>query len=121
MRELTYDETAFISNLAAMLDRPEAERLLTDMRKARAEPVLDDGALVIFDLEGYVRPASTGQHTYPVEGTMRDADGEPVTVLLLADPDDRLFQLEFIRWTGGSLVRPNWASLELKVVHPRNQ
>ncbi|CAB3768957.1 hypothetical protein LMG29542_05990 [Paraburkholderia humisilvae] len=83
------------------------------MSLARAEEMLDDASLIRFHLFGYERGDYHGQHTYPVEGQLNDCDGTPVHVLLYADPADRLYELEFLRWGDGPLQAPDWASLKL--------
>ncbi len=118
-RDLTPDERTLITRVAAMLDEPEASTLLDDMRNARAEPMLGDGSIIRFHIEGYRRPAQTGQHTWRIEGTMKDSDGALVSVLLFADPADRLFELEYVRWHGGSLLNPDWATITLADVRHR--
>lgn len=114
-RELTDSEKSFIRDVAARLAPTNAARLLDDLTSARAESMLDDGSLVLFHIHGHERPNERGQHTYPYEGTLRDADGAVVDVLLFADPSDRLFQLEFLRWGDGPLLKPDWTTL--KIVH----
>lgn len=114
-RELTNCEKSFIREVAARLAPPDAARLLDDLEKARAESTLDDGSLIFFHIYGHDRPKERGQHTYPYEGTLRDADGAVVDVLLFADPSDRLVQLEFLRWGDGPLQGPVWTTL--KIVH----
>ncbi|MFM0175004.1 hypothetical protein PQR42_38910 [Paraburkholderia sediminicola] len=42
---------------------------------------------------------------------MNDADGAPIALLLFADPADRLYELEYLRWGDGPLQQPNWATL----------
>lgn len=96
-RTLTNHEKSFISGVADRLDDDMRRRLMNDLAGARAESILPDGALIRFHLDGYRRPEYTGQRLYPVEGTMTDADGSPMQLLLFADPVDRLFELEFLR------------------------
>ena len=67
----------------------------------------------MFDLSGYLRPPYRGQHSYPSEGKMRDRDGAEVTVVLYADENDRLLELEFIRWGDGDLIGPDLSTIEL--------
>lgn len=114
-RKLTDCEKSFICDVAARLPVLDEARLLDDMENALAESMLDDGSLILFHIRGYERPKERGQHTYPYEGTLSDADGAVVDVLLFADPSDRLYQLEFLRWADGPLQEPDWATL--KIVH----
>lgn len=113
-RELTEGEKSFIRGVAARLDPENAAQLLTDLAHARAEPTLEDGSLIVFHIDGYVRPDKRGLGTYPYEGTLKDADGAEVHVLLLDDPADRLFQLEFLRWADGPLQNPDWSTLHFR-------
>ncbi|HZZ04843.1 DUF6984 family protein [Paraburkholderia sp.] len=114
-RKLTDEEKSFIREVAARLDPEDEARLTHDLANAHAEPMLDDNSLILFHIDGYQRPQERGQHTYPYEGTLKDADGAVVDVLLLADAADRLFQLEFLRWGDGPLKKPDWTTL--KIVH----
>ncbi|WP_105510575.1 DUF6984 family protein [Paraburkholderia sp. BL21I4N1] len=115
LRQLTEGETAFIRQIASRLEPADGERLLSDLACARAESQLEDGSLVHFYLDGYVRPAHVGQHTFPFEGRLTDADGAAVCVLLFADPGNRLLELEFLRWADGYLQGPDWATLQIVV------
>lgn len=112
-RELTENERTFIRLIASRLAREESERLLSDLASAHAEPQLEDGSLILFHIDGYERPHAIGQHTFPFEGRLADVDGEPVSVLVFADPANRLLELEFIRWADGQLQGPNWTTLQI--------
>lgn len=114
-RELTEGEKSFIRSIAARLDPTDAARLINDFMNVRAEPTLEDGSLIVFHIADYVRPHTRGQHTYPYEGVLKDVDGAEVDALLFADPDERLFQLEFLRWADGPLQEPDWSTL--RIVH----
>ena len=41
---------------------------------------------------------------FPVEGTVQDADGACVSVLLHQDENDRLYELELVRYEDGDEV-----------------
>jgi hypothetical protein len=110
MRILTDDEISFISGVAARMNAEARERLLSDLAIAQVETELADGELIKFHLKGHEHPRG-GQHLYPVEGEMHDADGSPMTVLLFADPADRLYELEYLRWGDGPMQDPNWSTL----------
>ncbi|MFP3566930.1 DUF6984 family protein [Paraburkholderia sp. SIMBA_030] len=114
-RELTDSEQTFIREIAARLGSVDGATLMSDLENATAEPTLDDGSMIYFHINGYDRPKERGQHTYPYEGTVKDADGAAVDVLLFADPAGRLYQLEYLRWGDGPLQEPDWTSL--KIVH----
>lgn len=113
LRELTENEKTFIRLIAARLPPAERMELLSDMANVHAEPQLEDESLILFHIDGYERPPHIGQHTFPFEGRLADADGEPVCVLLFADPANRLLELEFIRWADGELQGPDWTTLRI--------
>jgi hypothetical protein len=113
LRDLTKDEISFIRSVANRLEPADRDRLLSDLSLARAEEMLDDASLMRIHLSGYKRGAVRGQHTYPIEGELNDADGTPAHVLLFADPADRLYELEFLRWGDGPLQAPDWTTLKL--------
>jgi hypothetical protein len=113
LRNLTDGEASFIRAVADMLNSAQRAQLLSDLALARAEEILHDASLIRFHLAGYERGDYHGQHTYPIEGQLSDSDGTPVHVLLFADPADKLYELEFLRWGDGPLQAPDWASLKL--------
>jgi hypothetical protein len=110
MRTLTDDEISFISGVAAWMNAEARDKLLSDLAIAQVEAELANGELIKFHLEGHEHPRG-GQHLYPVEGEMRDADGSPMSVLLFADPVDRLYELEYLRWGDGPMQNPDWSTL----------
>ena len=113
LRELSGHEIAFIDLIADRLGGEACNMLRRDLASAQAEDLLEDGALVGFHLSGYQRPPYTGQHLYPFEGRMDDADGVPMHILLFADPADHLLELEYLRWGDGPLQNPKWETLEI--------
>lgn len=112
IRALTDDEKSFIRGVAARLDSDACKRLMNDLSLAQVEAELADGELICFCLDGYEHPHRGGQGLYPVEGEVRDADGSLISLLLFADPADRLYELEYLRWGDGPLQRPNWSTLK---------
>lgn len=44
---------------------------------------------------------------------MQDADGASVSVLLHQDENNRLYELEFVRYDDGDLVQLKWETLKL--------
>ncbi|WP_407945863.1 DUF6984 family protein [Paraburkholderia metrosideri] len=113
LRELTDNERNFIRGVASRLDPDARHKLLFDLDRARALPTLKDGSLIELHIDGYQRPSHVGQHSFPFEGRLVDADGAEVCVLLFADPDDRLLELEFLRWGDGDLQGPDWTTLQI--------
>jgi hypothetical protein len=114
MRSLTDEEKALIVNFASGLGEDERAQLLRDLQNASAASATPDGSRVVFDIAGYERPPYRGQHPFGVEGRMLDSDGTDLSVLLHADENGRLLELEFIRWDSGDLLGPRWETLRLR-------
>ena len=112
-RPLTLEETSLITKIAERLGDVEGRKLTADMQNARAQALADDGSRIVFEIAGYERPPYRGQHPFGVEGKMLDDDGTELSVLLHADENGRLLELEFIRWGPGPLISPNWPTLKL--------
>jgi hypothetical protein len=113
MRPLSEDERDLISRIAEKLGNRERMQLLADLKNARAYSGVADNSRIFFEISGYQRPPYCGQHPYGVEGKLLDKDGVELSVLLHADENGRLFELEFIRWGEGTLISPDWSTLEL--------
>ena len=114
MRSLTDDERTLIVNFASGLGEGERAQLLQDLQKASAAPATPDGSRVVFNIAGYDRPPYRGQHPFGVEERMLDSDDTELSVLLHADENGRLLELEFIRWDSGDLLGPRWETLSLR-------
>jgi hypothetical protein len=114
MRSLTAEEKALIVNFASGLGEDERAQLLRDLQEASAVSATPDGSRILFDIAGYERPPYRGQHPFGVEGRMLDSDGTDLSVLLHADENGRLLELEFIRWDSGDLLGPRWETLSLR-------
>lgn len=113
MRPLTVDEKNLIIRFAERLESGRQHKLLSDLKYAVVKLDAPDGGLIVFSIQGYARPSHSGQHTYGIEGKMLDDDDAELSVLLYADPDDRLLELEFLRWDGEVIRKPKWETLEL--------
>jgi len=113
MRSLTCEEKNLIASFASKLGQIECDQLLSDLRNATVSSINSDSSCIIFEIAGYQRPPYDGQHLFSVEGKMLDRDGAEVTVLLYADQNNRLLELEFIRWESGALLEPLWNTLEI--------
>ncbi len=111
-RPLTPAERGFIRAVAAQLEPSRQQRLEGDLDRAEAHPA-PDGARIAFFIDGYERPPYRGQHTYGIDGQVLDADGAVLTVILYADENDHLLEMELIRWDPQSPLGPNWATLRL--------
>ncbi len=113
MRDLTSAEKHVIREIALRLPGDERDRLLADMEQATAETLSSDGSRVAFGIAGYHRPAYRGQHPFPVEGKVLDRDGSELSVLLHADENGRLLELEIVRFDEGEVIQPDWSTLRL--------
>lgn len=109
----TSEENNLVLEIANRLDDNEAEQLRADLKNAFVRFRAADNSRIEFELADYKRPPYEGQHSYGVEGKMTDGDGAELSVLLHADENGRLLELEIIRWDSGNLVGPDWRSLEL--------
>jgi hypothetical protein len=101
-------------NFASGLGEGERAQLLQDLQKASAAPATPDGSRVVFNIARYDRLPYRGQHPFGVEGGMLDSDGTELSVLLHADENGRLLELEFIRWDSGDLLGPRWEKFSLR-------
>ena len=112
-RPLTNEERDFMVRIGERLGGNEGAQLLADAKNASVMSATADSSRIQFEIPGYERPDYKGQHPYGVEGKMLDRDGAELSVLLHADENGRLFELEFIRWGEGNLISPNWKTLQL--------
>lgn len=113
MRQLKNFERTIIEEVAEKLPLNLREKLLSDLLRATVADDSDGGARILFSISDYERPSYRGQHPYPVEGRMLDEDGVEVELILYADENDHLLELELIRWGSGGLKAPDLKSLQL--------
>lgn len=113
MRQLTSDEKYVIREIARRLPANERDKLLSDMERATAVSVLGDASRTAFTIAGYERPAYRGQHPFGVEGKVKDRDGSDLSVLLHADENGKLLELELVRFDEGEVIGPDWSTLRL--------
>lgn len=93
------------------LPLPDASRLAEDLDLAYVDDPASDSERIRFGINGYGRPLYEGQHQYPVEVRLLDSDGAELTAILYADANDRLYELEVIRWDGCKLISPDMDSI----------
>jgi len=105
-RPLHAHERRLIEGVADVLPDALAAQLRADIDDAMA--VDEGGAHVGFVLAGPARPTPFRDQPYPVEIEVPDADGEALTVILSADEQDRLLQMEIIRWDDDPVIAPRW-------------
>ena len=101
---------ALLDAIAGKLPPADAESLRHDIRVASVTP---EGDFLAVELPEYVRPEYRGHHNLPFEGRMRAVDGGAMTVLVNMDQNDRLLEVEFIRWESLSDVAPDWSTLTI--------
>ena len=113
MRALNLREVKFIEDCAALLPRERGRSLIDDLRVAVVKHEAENGGLLEFEIVGYERPLYKGQHSFGTEGKVLDFDGADVWMTLYADENDRLLELEFIRWDGKEIQELHWETLTL--------
>lgn len=104
MRALNDLERGIILAFAERMESKAANGLMEDLNLASVRETRSNEECIIFELRGYERPPYRGQHSYPVHADLMDGDGAQIDVILYADANNRLFELEFIRWEDGDLV-----------------
>lgn len=112
-RSLTDAEELVIRRVAEKLPKERQLRLLDDLAQATAELATPDGTRIVFNISGYQRPPYRGQHSFGVEGELFDKDGVKLSFDLFADENDRLLELELIRWDEGVVIEPNWSTFKV--------
>lgn len=111
MRKISHFENLLIEGVAKRLPPNSSSKLRGDLRSALADDSFSDSGRIYFVIEGYCRPDYSGQHQYPVEIRFKDMDGADMTAILYADANDRLLELELIRWDGGRFTSPDIGSV----------
>lgn len=113
MRTLTPQEHDVLVQFGARLPEEQRSRFLRDLKSCSVEERGIEGSRLVFELAGYSRPPYRGQHAYQVEGTVLDADGEDVSVYVYADENDRLLELEFVKWGDMPIKALRWESFQI--------
>lgn len=111
-RKVSTEEETAIRQVAARLPSDQQLQLLEDVSKSSARSETPDGSRVRFDIDGYNRPEYRGQHSFGVQGELLDQDGSRLSFDLFADENNRLLELEIVRWDDGPL-NPVWSTLKL--------
>jgi len=111
MRLLSAAEVSVIRWFAERVEEPLRQTLLTDLITARVEEIHDGQLTLCFEIEGYTRPQYRLERPFPVDAAALDADGATLAVVLSADENGRLFELQIIRFEQGPVLGPNWATL----------
>ena len=113
MAELPKELREAVRQIVAHLAPEERARLSADLAVAEVEPGNDVGSLFEFRLPGYLALNRNGQMPLPVEGKVRDADGEMLDVVVYVDPNGHLFELELLRWSDGYVQGPDWRTFTI--------
>lgn len=107
MRKVATGEREAVLAIANALPDEQGHQVRADLEISHLEE--ESGtARLRFIIPGYVRPPYRGQHPFPAEGWMQDADGARLEVILHADERGRLLELELIRWSEGEVIGPKW-------------
>ena len=121
MRELTTMEKAVTLALAETVgSEAERDQLLLDIQNCTVEDMVPDSSMLRFHIPGYERPPQLGRDTFrgkdrfPVEGSITDADGGEMDVLIFSDQNSRVLELELITHAVGPVVGPDWNNFKLK-------
>lgn len=114
VRPLTDNEYKALRLLAQGLKPAERASLLADLENCSVEETTPDGSRLKFYLPNYDRPPYRGQHAYTVGGVMEDRDGDEISVAIYADENNRLLELEQIKWGEKPLVRPDWSTFRVQ-------
>jgi hypothetical protein len=113
MRPLSAAEKSALLILANKLPAHQKMSLLKDLVGCEVEALTLDGSRLGFKLQGYDRPPYVGQHSYSCEGSVLDTNNERITVCLYADQNDRLLELELIKWSDKQIQGVNWDTFEV--------
>ena len=121
MRELTtMEKTVTLALAKAVGSEKERSQLLLDIQNCAVEDMVRDGSMLRFHIPGYKRPPQHGRDTFrgkdrfPVEGSVKDADGGEMDVLIFSDQNNRVLELELVKHAGGSVLEPDWNSFKVK-------
>ncbi len=111
-RPSTEAERVLVSRMCAGLQDAERAQVLADLADAIVEPLNDDGSIVRFELLNYTRLPGIGRRV-AVDGVANDRDGAHLNVILFTDENNRLYELEIVRFDEGSVIGPDWATLKI--------
>ncbi|WPH17803.1 DUF6984 family protein [Variovorax paradoxus] len=110
---LKQEERYLIKQYAELLPLAAQELILADLQVAQIKECASNRSWIIFSIPGYERPIYQGQHTVEVEGKLLDKDGAEVSAILYVDENNRLYELEFVRWDANELIDLQWSTLEI--------
>ena len=113
MRNLTSFEKNVLLSFSEKLNDDEKHQFLNDLENACSKSGGIGDPNIVFEIKGYERPTYSGQSAFPVEGRMLDKDGVEINVIVYADQNGRLLELEFIRWADDEPKDPQIDTLQI--------
>jgi len=111
MRPVTTVEREVVRWFAARASQLQRERVLSDLEQAQVEETRDEHLTIRFQVEGYTRPPYRFERPLPVNACALDSDGAKLDVSVSLDENDRLFQLQVLRFEAGPVQGPDWTTL----------
>ena len=111
MRKLTEKETLLVSRMAKELPDSVGAQIIGDLTRENVENINEDGSIIRFQIAGYARAANSDGRVI-VDGVAKDQDGAHLNVILSVDDDDRLYELEIVRFDKGKLIGVDFETLK---------
>jgi hypothetical protein len=111
MRNLSDLERDILSAFSGKLEGDLKIQFLDDLRNLIVKSGKSGDSRVVFEIKGYKRPPYKGQHAFPVEGKMLDKDGVEIMVAVYADENERILELELVKWSTDELIEPQFKTL----------
>jgi hypothetical protein len=114
-RPPTLTEVRILEFIGENLSEDERRTILDDARRLSVR-ASEDGTLLEFDIEGYERPPYSGQHDFDinVDVCVDDIDGALISIILFGDQNNRVLELEYIRWDFEEIREPLWETLRVR-------
>jgi hypothetical protein len=92
-----------------LVDSKRAQ-IMADLAQATALPMNDDDTIIRFEIPGYQHPPKSGGRVI-ADSRAKDQDGAYLDVILFTDENDRLYELEIVRFEEGKVIGPDWNTL----------
>lgn len=99
-----------VSRMAEALADSRRAKIMADLAQATAVPMNNDNTIIRFEMSGYQHPPKSGGRV-TVDGKAKDQDGAYLDVILFTDENDRLYELEIVRFEEGKVLGPDWNTL----------
>lgn len=112
VKNISDTERHLIAYVASMLPPDEREDLMRDLDISHVARRSEDMQLVRFEIDGYTRPDYIGQRPYSAEAILKDVDDAELLLIIFKDQNQRLLELEIVRFDGGALQRPVLSTLK---------